>query len=451
MMKRVLTVGCRIPGGFGEYVNFDSKASLLDADFVLFCPPFWLPNENPRQTIDHWRRELGDVLDAGNTAFVLLSDYKEITLGHRDVVANYDVLPYPIAVVRSTGTSMTLSRGQSILGDYWQQFGAESRYLVHMTELDDFSPLVTTRHGDRVVGAVHRAENGDGALVLLPWLDFNREEFAYVPDEYDDSYTWSHEAVEWGRRYFETLSSLDDALKFRDSRTPTPLWAQSDAFKTGQEITLSEELGEIEARITKLNGKKEETEARIASAASLKSLVFEQGHELEGAVLQAMSLMGFEANSYRDADSEFDAVLECPEGRCIGEVEGRDNKAIGIDKMRQLEVNILEDLERDGVTQPAKAVLFGNAFRLTPPPDRPVDHFTAKCITAAKRNGTALIRTCDLFEVAKALADNMDSDFAAACRRAILDAHGQVVEFPRPPELGSKSLHRESHQSGDTP
>ena len=451
MTKRVLTVGCRIPGGFGEHVSFDSRASLLDADFVLFCPPLVLRTDNLKHTIDHWNRELEDALDAGNTAFVLLSHYKEVTLGRKSVVANYDVLPYPIDVVRSTGTSMTLNQGQSILGDYWQQFGAESRYLVHMTELNDFDPIVVTRHGDRVVGAIHRAENGSGALVALPWISLDREEFAYVPDGYDDSYTWSHEAVEWGRRYFETLSSLDDALKFRDSRTPTPLWAQSDAFKTGQEITLSEELGGIEARITRLNSKKEETEARIASAASLKSLVFEQGHELEGAVLQAMSLMGFEANSYRDADSEFDAVLECPEGRCIGEVEGRDNKAISIDKMRQLEVNILEDFERDEVSQLAKGVLFGNAFRLTPPPDRPVDHFTAKCMTAAERNGTALIRTCDLFEVAKALADNMDSDFAAACRRAILDAHGQVVEFPRPPELGSKSLHRESHQSGDTP
>ena len=164
-----------------------------------------------------------------------------------------------------------------------------------------------------------------------------------------------------------------------------------------------------------------------------------------------MSLMGFEANSYRDADSEFDAVLECPEGRCIGEVEGRDNKAIGIDKMRQLEVNILEDFERDEVSQLAKGVLFGNAFRLTPPSDRPTAHFTAKCMTAAERNGTALIRTCDLFEVAKALADNTDPDFAAACRRAILNAHGKEVEFPLPRESGPKNLRSEAHQSGDTP
>ena len=57
-------------------------------------------------------------------------------------------------------------------------------------------------------------------------------------------------------------------------------------------------------------------------------------------------------------------MLECSEGRCIGEAEGRDNRAIGIDKMRQLEVNVLEDLSRDEVSEPAKGVLFGNAYRL---------------------------------------------------------------------------------------
>ncbi len=448
MTKRVLTVGCRIPGGFGEYVSFDSRASLLDADFVLFRPTLGLHKGNLQHTVNHWRRELEDVLNAGNTAFVLLSDHKEVSLELGGVVTNYDVLPYPIDVVGSIGTSMTVNRGQSILSDYWQQFGAESRYRVFITELDDFSPLVTTRHGDRVVGAVHRAENGHGALILLPWLNLDREEFlgdTYVADEDDTGYSWTSTATKWGRRYFETLESIDDAIKFNDSRTPAPQWAQSDTFKTSQELTLSEALGEIQGRITGLVTKRAETEAKIARAASLTSLLFEQGHELEGAVLQAMSLMGFEANSYRDANSEFDAVLECPEGRCIGEVEGRDNKAIGIDKMRQLEVNILEDFERDGVSQPAKGLLLGNAFRLTPPPDRPVDHFTAKCITAAKRNGTALIRTCDLFEVAKVLADNPDAEFATACRLAILNTHGKEVEFPPHPgsECAAKSTIRE--------
>ena len=85
MTKRVLTVGCEIPGGLGEHISFQSKASLLDADFVLFCPT--LPpiisqyrepvlsapdSETLQLSIRHWERELTDVLNAGNTVFVLL-------------------------------------------------------------------------------------------------------------------------------------------------------------------------------------------------------------------------------------------------------------------------------------------------------------------------------------------------------------------------------------------
>ena len=93
MTKRVLTVGCEIPGGLGEHISFQSKASLLDADFVLFCPT--LPpiisqyrepvlsasdSETLQLSIRHWERELTDVLNAGNTVFVLLSDLKQLNL-----------------------------------------------------------------------------------------------------------------------------------------------------------------------------------------------------------------------------------------------------------------------------------------------------------------------------------------------------------------------------------
>ena len=146
-----------------------------------------------------------------------------------------------------------------------------------------------------------------------------------------------------------------------------------------------------------------------------------------------MKLMGFSANRYRDSESEFDGVFECSEGRCVGEVEGKDNKAVNINKMRQLETNVLEDLSRDEVSEPAKAVLFGNAYRLRAPSERPAEHFTSKCVSAAQRNGTALVRTSDLFTVAKALSDNFDEEYAAACRAEILNTNGREVEFPAPP------------------
>jgi hypothetical protein len=73
-------------------------------------------------------------------------------------------------------------------------------------------------------------------------------------------------------------------------------------------------------------------------------------------------------------------------------------------------MNVLEDLEREEVELPAKAVLFGNDFRLAEPSERP-EQFTTKCQTAPQQNGTALIRTVELFYAAKYLAENENDAF----------------------------------------
>ena len=56
--------------------------------------------------------------------------------------------------------------------------------------------------------------------------------------------------------------------------------------------------------------------------------------------------MGFVASPYKEANSEFDVVFESAEGRLLGEAEGKDSKAISVDKLRQLVMNIHEDLQR---------------------------------------------------------------------------------------------------------
>ena len=272
----------------------------------------------------------------------------------------------------------------------------------------------------------------------MPWLDLLKSEF--YSDEVDDcdsnieEFEWNAEGEKWGRRFFQALISLDSAIKGVSKRTPVPRWAQSEAYITAQEKILSQELGEIEARIGKLEKDKEDTKTKLDDVGSLRALLYEKGHPLNDVVLEAMRLMGFQAENFRESDSEYDAVLECPEGRCIGEVVGRDNGAIDNKKMAQLETNIHEDFSRDDVSEPAKAVLFGNGHRLQPPEKRPAEQFTSKCVKMAERNRAALIKTCDLFEVAKALLDNPDTTFAAECRKAILQTEGKVVVFPKPPK-----------------
>ena len=128
-------------------------------------------------------------------------------------------------------------------------------------------------------------------------------------------------------------------------------------------------------------------------------------------------------------------VFESPDGRLIGEAEGKDNKAVNVDKLRQLQMNIHEDLLRDSVTTPAKPVLFGNAHRLSSL-DQRGDPFTEKCVAAALTMNTALVFTPELFLAVQTCVECQDEDFAAACRQAILSSVGHVT-FPTPANRGS--------------
>jgi hypothetical protein len=116
----------------------------------------------------------------------------------------------------------------------------------------------------------------------------------------------------------------------------------------------------------------------------------------------------------------------------IGESEGKDTSAIDISKFRQLETNINEDFSRDEVDVPAKGVLFGNGYRLIEPEKRQ-SSFTQKCLINAKRLGTALVRTSDLYRVVLHILNNpKDEKFKQKCREAIERTRGDIVEFPTP-------------------
>lgn len=221
---------------------------------------------------------------------------------------------------------------------------------------------------------------------------------------------------------------FDKSFRGASGKTPEPEWAHDLVYKTQEELELSEKLQAVAEDIEALKDKKSEIENNIVSQSELRGLLFEQGKPLEASILRALRLMGFAAEGYDDGESEFDAVFESTEGRLIGEAEGKDNSAVNVTKLRQLAMNIQEDLERDEVSEPAKPVLFGNGYRLSEPSTRNIQ-FTDKCIKAANTNGTALVSTSSLFAVAFYLEQNIDDHFASECRKAIIENSG-IVEFP---------------------
>jgi curved DNA-binding protein CbpA len=211
--------------------------------------------------------------------------------------------------------------------------------------------------------------------------------------------------------------------------SPPPTWVLDPAFKTPEESALQSQIADISRRISELQQESKELEQRIDAAGSIRALLYEQGKALELAVRDALTVLGFSARPLKETDSEFDVIFESPEGRCLGNVEGKDTMAINIDRFNQLERNLQEDFAREGVAEYAKGVLFGNAERLNPLNDRG-EAFTVKCVTAAKRVHVALVRTADLFEPVTYLRSHPDPDYAKLCREAIFNTEGDIVAFP---------------------
>lgn len=463
--RKIVCVGFNIPGDEYELLSIDSDRSLLDADIILFQPgipyTYYGVGEDHFQgkptlgqtgsfraveAAKHWRAELKTAIESGKTVVVFLSKPVEVFVytgekqysgtGRNRQVTNivqpfssYRFMPITLTrVVPRGGEAIKVASDLGPLASYWAEFGRMSPYEVYV-EGTFTKVLLTTKTGNMVVGALVRA--GQGSLLLLPPIQYDEEAFTVYSDDGEES--WSEEAIAFGARLGAALVALDKGLRGEREATPSPSWTQANEFQLPREAALRSEIREISDRVEQLQASRDERAAELEKEGRIRRLLFERGQELEEAVLDALRSLGFQAQRYKEGDSEFDVVFVSPEGRFLGEVEGKDNKAINIDKLSQLERNIQEDFAREDVTEPAKGVLFGNAFRLASPGERDAAFFTDKCLSGARRSGVALVRTPDLFPIVKYLRETQDATFAAACRQAIYSTRGEVVAFPAIP------------------
>ena len=470
--KRVLTVGLELASSETVHADFRSKPSLLDWDIVLFKPeigrdfrrsdyyrgkPSLSLNESSQviESCRHWRREIQQTMAAGNTVIAFAPPLEEVYIdtGERSYSGtgrnrqetvqvskfdNYRSIPGDLSPVRAVGSAMKLAaRGAKILAPYWQEFERDSRYQV-VFNASKVPPFIVTRSGDKPVGAIYKSKSAAGHLLVLPDIDFYPDHFLKTIEsesEYESKAEWTSSAKRFAARMLATVIALDKALHHQGEKTPEPPWATSQQFVLAPEPSLRNKLVEAEEKIEEIQQKREELKEEIGAIGAYRTLLFEKGKPLENAIINALELMGFRAAALQNSKSEFDVVFESDEGRFLGEAEGRDNRAIGITKLRQLSANILEDLEREEVSNPAKPVLFGNAFRLQELASRS-DPFTQKCKQAAQTSSTALVFAPDLFFVAKYLLGNDDRNYARKCRQAFLNTVGRVT-FPTPPDPAS--------------
>ena len=467
MSKRILAIGVDIASDHVTEEDFSSRASLLDWDIVLFRPSIddWVSHRDMyqgkpclddddsfhvKEASEHWRREIKQAVESGKTVVIFLSPLTEVYVdtGKReysgtgrnrattrlvDVFNNYRCLPIDLKPINSTGTSLKLSdKGAEVLAPYWAEFSKYSEYRV-LIQSPEFHPTLQTKNGARTAGVLVKSQTTGGSLVCLPDLDFYRDSFLESTDD-EEGTRWLPEGIQFAARLVAATVALDAALRSDGEVTPEPPWATDPAYSLESEQVLRSQLLHIEAELERVQLQKEAIQQRLREAGLMRGLLYEKGKPLERAIIAALKVLGFDASSFADGASEFDVVFASPEGRLIGEAEGKDNKAVNVDKLRQLAMNLHEDLQREEVTSPAKGVLFGNSFRLTPPMERSPDTFTEKCILAAKSNGTALVSTSQLFFAAQYLTRTDAPEYAAACRTVLMNGSG-VVDLPPPPEI----------------
>ena len=481
MQKHVISVGFDIPGEVNECVNFTSDTCLLDADIVVFSPNLegytvgetyqgqsvLTKESSGRLQIDsaHWLRELRIALEAGKSVFVVMLGVESLYIhtgqtnysgtGRNARATNlveifdpYSAVPVPGltgAVQRRKGGRIKTTKDIGSLSAYWQEFEAVTYYEAYLQEQIGV-PALVTQTGDKMVGGIVRLKDIEGAVILLPVPNLS-----YMVEQREKELRKSggvraSKSKQRGRQpskgkrsvgsqFIGALIEIDKIVRTKSAKTPTPEWANAKEYETEQEIKLKARVSKFDAEIEEFRRQKLQAESDLDDAGNLRGLLFEKGKPLESAILGALRAIGFAAEGFVDEESEFDAVFTDPSGsRLLGEAEGKDDKAVNIDKLDQLDRNIQEDYaKRPDNADYAKGVLFGNAFRLSPPTERG-DFFTHKCLSGAKRLGVALVRTPDLFAAAKFLKENPNSVFATSCREAILNTKGDVVTFPPVPK-----------------
>ncbi|TET34331.1 MAG: hypothetical protein E3J72_14315 [Planctomycetota bacterium] len=448
MAYTILSIGVDIPSYDIERIKFSEKRSLLDSDIVLFWTRFGIftgrekhkgkpllnANESGRlhEARKFWKDELLSALQHEKTVFIFLFEPQELFFQSKTYkdpddyleISSYSHLPYqPTNLIIHKGTKIKANKDLGVLAPFWAEFMNVFSYEVTFED-ERISDVLVVPNTNRCLGGVFQDDNWN--MVFLPALD--------LPDDFtdeDDSgkSTWNQKAVQFGKRFIASIIEIHKAIKSSRERTPPPEWVKAVSYLLDGEQVLLENSEKLLSDIKIKEQEYSQNKEQLENIGLLRDLLFEKGKPLERAIIQALEILGFSAEQYDDGESEFDAIFSAEEGEFLGEAEGRDTKAISIIKLSQLERNIDEDYNRDGVTVEKLGVLFGNAFRLEPPENRD-EFFTAKCLKGAERSGVSLVRTTDLFPVVQYLKKKADKVFAQECRKAIIDGAGKVVTFP---------------------
>lgn len=431
-MKRIVTIGWKLNEQESIPLITDSKFSLSDYDIALIelrvlrgCGIANSKNHEARSISpdvaslikhsgEHWKQEINNfVLNGGVIILNLceIENYYSYTMNH---TTNYNQF-WPVNLGFESLVGNKINIKDSSFEALHQSFKDKISYKVVINNImtTNSKGIFFNNTNDKVLGFKQELGTKGGYILYLPYINI---------DPNDSVST---------KRFIQCIIDLDENSKGIEKKSIAPEWLHSSNKYTIESAEiLRKEIKNNKKTIEQLIANNVNLEENLAEQELLKDLLFETGKSLEKAVRKALIILGYEAEGYDNGELELDQVITSPEGhRFIGECEGKDNKDIDISKFRQLSESLNADFARDDVDEKAFGLLIGNPQRLLSPNERTLS-FTKKCQTGAARDKIGLIKTVDLFYVARYLQENEDEEFAKKCREAIYNQLGKIIEFP---------------------
>lgn len=422
-------------------LHCNSRGTLIDADIVVVDPEGITKNLLGRhdyhesdpyegrpilyenysriviETFERRTKELNMLLQNGRNIFCFLKpEYsvnvicgvshifkgtKRINQREVKVVSNYNIIPYKPSIIEGTGIEVAIRKTN--FDTLLLPLKAKMYYEAYVTNpVKESIIFATTSATNYPVGLILPIKNGN--MVFLPTIQKTIK----------------------GPQLLNIFINFAKILIEKSGVTPPPEWCVK--FTVPGEKPKMEEIAGIEQEIELIKSKLTKEVSNLSEIQKWKGLLFEQGKLLEDLVKSGLELFGFSVSKLKDKSMEHDIILEASEGRALGEIEGKDNSAINVDKFRQLSSNLDEDFEKNGTY--SKGVLIGNGYRLFDPKTPRPCQFTEKVIEGAKSKKFALLTTEELFSaVVYCLERDDDVEFKQTCRKKILETSGEIIKF----------------------
>lgn len=409
----------------------NSYSTLLDGDIIIIDPDNidWINEEIEEHKysglrvgdiINRRERELSTLLKYGKIIVLFLSPVHTFTLpkdyNNEISISNYDILPKPLKyskcyIINGKGSKIK-NYSKEYLSDIYKTYKDNFRYYAYLSENFEkdseiekclFKDFILRNKTDNLVGFAVKINKGN--IFFIP----------YITNE-DNPERMVDVVIKFCRPFLE-----------RDFKTPEPEWCNDMQYFLPEEKNLENEIKKLNNRINVLNKEVNELILQKTKFTDFRKLLYEKGKQLEIVVRRAFDVIGFNVSRFEKEDMEHDIILESEEGRIIGEIEGKDDDAIHINKLDQLSRVIDEDFKNKGLYP--EGILVGNAYRFKRPKERK-KYFHDKVRISAKRKSIGLISTVELFNaVKKILSSPNDSKIKKEFRMQIFNSLGKEIKF----------------------